>query len=174
MGASVESEILSESIKEPTKRLLPYVLPSQEPQHIDDHHLCLEGNHQLHSSSKWRSWTDSANITFNLPQNSGWGASAISLLEKWAPQHCGIFNPVFLATVKSIYKSCDSAITSAWLYFWMEFSAPIWRFSVQSLLDRFHYDSSTKTYFWGKCKSNCLCTTCFNLQPFRVHIVERR
>ena len=54
------------------------------------------------------------------------------------------------------------------------FSALIWRFSVQSLLDRFHYDSSTKTYFWGKCKSNCLCTTCFNLQPFRVHIVERR
>ena len=94
-------------------------------------------------------------------------------LEKRAP-HCGIFNPVFLATAKSIYKSCDSAITSAWLYFWMEFSAPIWRFSVQSLLDRFHYDSSTKTYFWGKCKSNCLWTTCFNLQPFRVHIVERR
>ena len=27
------------------------------------------------------------------------------------------YNPVFLATAKSIYKSCDSAITSAWLYF---------------------------------------------------------
>ena len=110
VGASVESEILSESIKEPTKRLL----------------LCTTITRT--TTYWWSSSVPWGEPPTSLKLNGGHGQTQqtspliylkiqVEALEKRA--HCsysgGCSTPFFLQLQKSIYKSYDSAIIAMYL-----------------------------------------------------------
>ena len=59
----------------------------------------------------------------------------------------GYSTPFFLQLQNQFTNLAILPLPQLGCIFEWSFSALIWRFSVQSLLDRFHYDSSTKTYF---------------------------